>query len=184
MRKQDYYEPSIGRESEPRRRPKKKKKRANRGERAVVQVDDVKLLVHVHLREHAEQAEACIIYHNLEIVAAHRTVQQAAFLLIAHIRRNHMAHGRQLGRKLAQTLLAPCAQHQLAAALSECERHFAPQSRGSAGNQRLHITPSISRCFGIIYQCSTARPARQTENGDRSLQTGLRFVYICCNLTS
>ncbi len=24
MRKQDYYEPSIGRESEPRRRPKKK----------------------------------------------------------------------------------------------------------------------------------------------------------------
>ena len=26
MRKQDYYEPSIGRESEPRRRPKKKKK--------------------------------------------------------------------------------------------------------------------------------------------------------------
>ena len=36
MRKQDYYEPSIGRESEPRRRPKKKKKRANRGERVVV----------------------------------------------------------------------------------------------------------------------------------------------------
>ena len=36
MRKQDYYEPSIGRESEPRRRPKKKKKRANRGERAAV----------------------------------------------------------------------------------------------------------------------------------------------------
>ena len=36
MRKQDYYEPIIGRESEPRRRPKKKKKRANRGERVVV----------------------------------------------------------------------------------------------------------------------------------------------------
>ena len=36
MRKQDYYEPSIGRESGPRRRPKKKKKRANRGERAAV----------------------------------------------------------------------------------------------------------------------------------------------------
>ena len=36
MRKQDYYEPSIGRESEPRRRPKEKKKRANRGERAAV----------------------------------------------------------------------------------------------------------------------------------------------------
>ena len=64
MRKQDYYEPSIGRESEPRRRPKKKKKRANRGERAVVQVDDVKLLVHVHLREHTEQAEACRVDEN------------------------------------------------------------------------------------------------------------------------
>lgn len=37
MRKKDYYEPSIGRESEPRRNGRRKmKKRANRGERAVV----------------------------------------------------------------------------------------------------------------------------------------------------
>ena len=28
MRKQDYYEPSIGRESEPRRRPKKKTRKS------------------------------------------------------------------------------------------------------------------------------------------------------------
>lgn len=152
--------------------------------RTDIRVDHAQLLVQIGVQKLAEQAKACIIYHDLEIVAAHRTVQQAAFLLVAHIRRDHMAHSRQLGRKLTQTLLAPRTQHQLAAALSERERHFTPQSRGRAGNQRLHITPSISRCFGIIYQCSTARPARQTENGDRSLQTGLRFVRICCDLTS
>ena len=45
MRKQDYYEPSIGRESEPRRRPKKKKKRANRGERAAVTLLSLLFLV-------------------------------------------------------------------------------------------------------------------------------------------
>ena len=87
--------------------------------RTDIRVDHAQLLVQIGVQKLAEQAKACIIYHDLEIVAAHRTVQQAAFLLVAHIRRDHMAHSRQLGRKLTQTLLAPRTQHQLAAALSE-----------------------------------------------------------------
>ena len=45
MRKQDYYEPSTGCESGPRRRPKKKKKRTNRGERAAVTLLSLLFLV-------------------------------------------------------------------------------------------------------------------------------------------
>ena len=62
--------------------------------RTDIRVDHAQLFVQIGVQKLAEQAEARIIYHDLEIVAAHRTVQQAAFLLIAHIRRDHMAHGR------------------------------------------------------------------------------------------
>ena len=107
-------------------------------------VDHAQLLVEVGFEKLAEQPEARVVDYDFEIIAAHRAVQQAALLLIAHVRRNHMADGRQFGGKLAQSVLAAGAQDQLIATRGEQLRHFASQTRGRAGNQCFHALSSIS----------------------------------------
>ena len=109
---------------------------AHRGKRAVVQVDDVKLLVHVHLREHAEQTEACRVDENgdFRLLALQQGAVRGEACAILKVERERAHPRAALGLQFAQPVLAAGDDPQLVKFLVAVKRidKFAPHSGRSA----------------------------------------------------
>ena len=113
-----------------------------------VGVDHAQFLIQIGGDKLAEQAKTRVVDHDLQFLALYGLVQQTAFLLVRHVRRDDAARHWKLCRQFAQAFLSAGAQDQLVAACRQQARHFASQSRGRTRDECFHAN---SLRFALIF---------------------------------